>query len=156
MVDASNTPYEHGDHVGVWPQNHPQAVQDFAKRLNLKLDDACIVTSLSPDMAAPFVSTPQNPLSLQTVLSQYYDLNGAMTPSVIKSLAELATDMQERKQLQELATGDAYLKQIKENCVNMVELLQMFPSIQATMEQIMPLLPKMTPRYYRYKKKLHV
>lgn len=150
MVDAQNTPYEHGDHVGVWPQNDPQIVQQFAKRCNLQLQDLCMVSSNSADLAAPFVSTPSSALSLRTILSEYYDLNGSLTPSVIKALSELATNKSEQAQLQSMAQGDTYVQQVKEQLLNMVDLLHMFPSIQFPqgMEQIMPLLPKMTPRYY--------
>ncbi|KAL9643945.1 hypothetical protein ABK040_005414 [Willaertia magna] len=155
LLDIENTPlvnYETGDHIGIFPRNPKQLIERLEKRLNTELPfDKIVFTIETPKdslESVPFFSTKERPLTLYQVMNQFYDLNGVILPSVINFLADRAVDTKEKSELEKLGKGDDYNKFVKGNYLNVVDLLEQFPSIKISWQELITILPKITPRYY--------
>lgn len=148
-----NTPinYETGDHIALFPMNSPDLINRLEKVLKLdKPMDKIIFTLQTPPCSIespPFIATPEKPVSLHQVMSQFYDLNGVITPSLLTFFAEKATLESEKAKLEQLRSTE-YLAGVKNRMLNIVEILEMFPSIKVTWQDLIGVLPKIQPRYY--------
>lgn len=91
--------YETGDHLGVFARNDKSLVTRVAKRLHVDLDTAFRLVSTKQG-----VDTPINGVvTVEQALSEYYDLTGLPTPTLLKVMASYAKDESEKNRLLELS-----------------------------------------------------
>jgi NADPH-ferrihemoprotein reductase len=65
--------YEPGDHLGVYPQNDPETVEQLAKRLEVDLDQ---IIAIYPTEGSPSIQNTAivGPCTLRAALLQFYDI----------------------------------------------------------------------------------
>ncbi|EFJ49456.1 hypothetical protein VOLCADRAFT_59322, partial [Volvox carteri f. nagariensis] len=160
-IRGSNMVYEPGDSIGVLPVNHPDLITNLCKRLNLNPDR---VFTLQPAAGAAasaaggssggrVASHIPSPCSVGYALSHCVDLTSVTRKSVLRLLAEHATDAAERRTLMYLSSKsqggkDAYAHEISEHQPSILDLLVRFRSVHAPFEALLDALPPLMPRMY--------
>ena len=149
-IDGTPITYETGDHISIFPTTPDELIRRLEKRLNLSQPIEKMVFTLdSPPCSIespPFVSTCDKPVSLYQALSQFYDLNGVITPSMLSFLADRTTNENDKNALNKMK-GEEYAT-VKNNFLNIVDILEQFPSVNIQWQDLIGFLPKIQPRYY--------
>ncbi|MCT7956365.1 nitric oxide synthase oxygenase [Laspinema palackyanum] len=161
-LDLSNTDlqYETGDHVAVHPCNPPELVQRLCDRLNLNPHayfTAQYVTSSGESLEdQPPIAVPS---TVHQVFSEDLDL-GLRAPftELLAYLYSTVENPQEKYRLETwleiLRQGDenpdsiALKKNLTDNFISVVDLLEEFPSAPIELGILLELLPKQKPRLY--------
>jgi sulfite reductase alpha subunit-like flavoprotein len=140
--------YEPGDVAVLYPNNDPETVQAFANLLGWDLKQNLIISenySFSP------LPTP-SPISLKTLLSEYFDLNGPPTRSFFATLAKFVNSSAEREKLLEISQPegyDIYLEYCYRPRRTPLEILNDFSSVSCfPVEFIFDLLSPIKPRSF--------
>ena len=144
-----------GDHIGVFPHNGPDVVEELAARLRIEeagysLDTAvALVANEGTQMKPPFP-----PCTLRTALSRYLNITDPPSKKLFKALAQYAEDPAERESLALLgdihsAAGKArYEAWVKGDERNLASVLEAFPSWRPPLDHVLEVLPRLQPRYY--------
>jgi len=86
---------------------------------------------------------------VETALRQYCDFTSIPRKSVIKELAEYATDPEEKIKLHKIFSTDSeYVKFVKQELRGIVDLFIDFPSLKPPLDLLLEIAPKLAPRYY--------
>jgi len=137
--------YEPGDHLGVFPENHPSVVEAAAQRLGVDLDSYFTLFNTKDSKIVI------GPCTVRQALTQWCDLTNPPRKGVIKVLAALATSPEEKQRLELLSDDEKhepYGKYIKEDMRNVIELLEEFPSVKIPFDHFVEIVPRLAPRYY--------
>lgn len=159
---GENVKYEAGDHLGVYPENSSSLVSLLASRLNEDLEqvialvpvDSSVATNLATDaeVASAATEAAYGPSTLRQILTDTVDITTPPRKSLLKALAEFASDSHEKTRLNLLAKDgdqfDEYSKWIKHDHRTIIEVLAHFPSIKIPLQSLIELLPRLAPRYY--------
>lgn len=152
--------YETGDHVAVYPCNPPELVQRLCDRLNLNSDSYFTAEYRTASGEAledqPPITVPN---TVNQVLSE--DLDLALREPFGELLAYLYSVVQNPQEKYRLETwleilrqGDenpdsiALKKNLTDNFMSVVDLLDEFPSAAVELAPLLELLPKQKPRLY--------
>jgi len=73
IVVFSSSRYEPGDHLGVYPQNDPDTVEQLAKRLGADLNQIIAIYSNQSSASSP-TAVVVGPCTLRAALTQFYDI----------------------------------------------------------------------------------
>ncbi|XP_029469395.1 nitric oxide synthase, inducible [Rhinatrema bivittatum] len=143
--------YLPGEHVGVFPGNQPDLVNDIITHLkdappnhqNIRLE----TFSEQGNYWAAEKKLP--PCSLFQALTYFLDLTTPPTQLLLKKLSLLATEESDRNRLQTLChSSKEYSKWKSFNSPTILEVLQQFPSIEVSATFLLTQLPALKPRYY--------
>ncbi len=161
-VSASDTKYETGDHLSVYPRNPQAEVERLCKRLNVD-PEAWFVTEMA-DASGKVVEGEtawMQPTQVRQVITEEFDLSlREPLQELLKTLAEAAGDAGEKTKLTEwvetLSRGDqeetehaAVLTQsILDSHLSINDLLDEFPSCTLELGRLIELLPRQKPRLY--------
>ncbi|XP_043923537.1 nitric oxide synthase, brain-like [Protopterus annectens] len=149
--------YLPGDHLGVYPTNRKELVQELLARLT----DAPLiyetiimefleekksangpVTRWVPDSKLP-------PCNIFQAFSQFLDITSPPTPQLLQMLASQATDPREKARLEVLSQGTQEYEEWKwYSSPTIPEVLQEFPSVRVPTSLLLLSLPLLQPRYY--------
>ncbi|XP_076452783.1 NADPH--cytochrome P450 reductase-like [Babylonia areolata] len=150
-ISGSKIRYEAGDHVGVYPVNDLDTVEEIGKRLNVDLDTVFTLKNIDEEASKrhPFPC----PCSYRTALSHYVDLQTPPRTHVLRELAEYAADPQDKEFLIHMtqATEDGkarYLDWVVKDHRNILAILQDLPSLHPPLDHILELLPRLQARLY--------
>jgi len=162
--DISNTDimYQHGDYLGVYPKNDIILVEKLAKYCGFDLDAHFSLSDAGLSELAPKI--PHffaNPCTVRDALLSYCDLTKPPRRTMLKKMAEMAKDEEDKKRLLQLATSDpsGRSRTLFEKAVyykNMLQLLAEFPSVELSFENILELTPALQCRYYSISSSPHV
>lgn len=144
-IERTNTLYETGDHVAIFPHNDENRVLRLAERVKADID--MWFSILDRDGGAPFPC----PCSVRQALTKYMDICGAPKAHVLSALAECATAPEDRIKLEAMASKDGheqYEKFVLQGRRGILELLEDFPSIDLNLAQLIEISPRLMPRYY--------
>eukprot|EP00047_Mylnosiga_fluctuans_P007591 m.254358 g.254358 ORF g.254358 m.254358 type:complete len:686 (+) comp18904_c0_seq1:93-2150(+) len=142
--------YTTGDHLVVYPENQPDAVERCMDVLDLaavdgKRDDPFTISSQTQVPA----SLPANlPLTLRRCLTSYVDLHFVPSPKILRSLSEIAARPDEAAWLRDLAEGDNYKREVVGSPRTLVDILADCRSIALPVGKFLELSPRLRPRYY--------
>lgn len=143
--------YETGDHIGIFPQNQSNIVDELCKTLKIDPHQQFTLKSMDPKTPVPFTSTIESIVTVKQAFSQYFSLNHSPKPSFFKYLSRFTTNQSVRDYLLDLCEHDEnqtkLTNEIKNNFLNVVDILDKI-KIDLTFDQIAEILPKMYPRYY--------
>jgi NADPH-ferrihemoprotein reductase len=109
-IDLGDLKYEAGDHLGIFPQNDTSIVLQLAPRLGLNIDGAeggdlnRIIKLVVADQEE---KTELGPCSIRQALVNLSDITSVPRKSLLKTLAFYATNPEERKKLEILASNDS-------------------------------------------------
>ncbi|EPE06594.1 bifunctional p-450 nadph-p450 reductase [Ophiostoma piceae UAMH 11346] len=145
----SNMTYTAGDYLAVLPFNNRDAIARAMRRFNLPWDANVVVKT--PDGTATS-STQTNlpintPLPAYGVVGAYVELGQPATKRNVLSLGDWAGDEITKKALTRLASDD-YATEISAKKVNILDLLDRFPTVELPFGDFLTLLPPMRVRQY--------
>uniref|UniRef100_A0A8C2T7I9 Nitric oxide synthase n=1 Tax=Coturnix japonica TaxID=93934 RepID=A0A8C2T7I9_COTJA len=158
-LDTAGQPelqYLPGDHLGVFPANRPELVQELLECVEdpPPADEPVLVEVLEKDSRFPGPKSwvPQSrlpPCSLRQALSSFLDITAPPSPQFLQLLATLARDPADRERLQQLSQDARLYEDWKWfRCPTLLEVLQEFPSIGLPASLLLSQLPLLQPRYY--------
>ena len=146
--EGSSIDYEPGDVAVIYPKNDPNMVQAIADRLGWDLKQNLLVTE-----CYSFASVPVPPrISLKTLLSEYFDLNGPPNRSFFATLSKFVKNPVEEEKLLEISQPrgyDIFLEYCYRPRRTPLEILNDFGSFSSIpIEFVFDLLPPMKPRSF--------
>lgn len=159
---GNNIKYEAGDHLGVYPENSSLLVDQLGKRLNEDLDQVIALVPVDSSLPANLSSEEETkqaaslslygPCTLRQILTDAIDITTPPRKTVIRALADFATDPFEKAKLLSLSKEgdqhDEYSKWIKHDQRTILCVLHHFPSVKVPLFAILELLPKLAARFY--------
>ncbi|XP_006008471.1 nitric oxide synthase, brain [Latimeria chalumnae] len=157
--------YLPGDHLGVFPGNHPDLVNTLIERLEdaPPLNQVVKVEVLEERSTALGVISNWSdekripPCTVLHAFTYYLDITTPPSPLLLQQFAPLAKSDKEKKKLEVLSKG---LQEYEEwkwyNNPTIVEVLEEFPSIQIPTTFLLTQLPLLQPRYYSISSSLDV
>jgi len=144
--------YQHGDHLGVYPENDPTLVHKLAALLKV---DPNKVISIHPIEDKLGIQPMFGPCTVKSALAQFYDITSPCKRAQLKIFAQYATDDEEKRKLNKLASEDEEQKEkynyndyILNDIRNVVQILKEFKSVQVPLDHFLEVTPRMQPRYY--------
>uniref|UniRef100_A0A8C3CMB2 Nitric oxide synthase 3 n=1 Tax=Cairina moschata TaxID=8855 RepID=A0A8C3CMB2_CAIMO len=156
-LDAAGQPelqYLPGDHLGVFPANRPELVQELLERVEdpLPADEPVLVEVLEKDSSGRSSWVPQSrlpPCTLQQALTFFLDITAPPSPQFLQLLATLAQEPADCERLQQLSQDARLYEDWKWfRCPTLLEVLQEFPSVALPAPLLLTQLPLLQPRYY--------
>nr|XP_005289790.1 nitric oxide synthase, endothelial isoform X1 [Chrysemys picta bellii] len=161
-LDTAGQPelqYLPGDHVGIFPANRPELVQELLERVEDPPPDEepvgveFLETATSGGRASPKASwVPLSrlpPCTLRQALTFFLDITTPPSPQLLQLLATLAEDGAEREQLQRLSQDARQYEEWKWfRCPTLGQVLEQFPSLALPASLLLTQLPLLQPRYY--------
>lgn len=147
--------YNTADNFAICPENPTSLVEEFTTLIGLnKYLDKWL--EFSPKTSNDQFDLFPTPLTLRTILTCYISLNQTPSRGFLKKLAEFANISEHRERLLHLSSKDGrdeYKRVILDRDRDIVEVIEMFPSINAhlvlpNLTRFVEILPKMAPRYY--------
>ncbi|MFZ5479500.1 MAG: cytochrome P450 [Myxococcota bacterium] len=141
--------YVAGDHLGVFPENPPVAVEEAARRIGLRPDDVVVLHARAGGPGAEEGSLPTGvPVTVRDLLTHRVDLLGPVGRREIKALAAASPCPPERRHLEALAGEDAYPAEVLGKRLTVLDLLARFPSVACDLAMLLSLRPVLRPRFY--------
>lgn len=139
-----------GDHLGILPRNDEALVQRVAAHFGFTSDSAIRIHNNNPSR------TPlplDHPVSVQTLLASYVELQDVATRSQIQALADYTECPPEKAALLALAGDDEasvtrYREEILTRHVSLIDLLETHRSCTLPFNVYLELLQPLRPRYY--------
>lgn len=138
----SDMSYSTGDYLAVLPLNPSETVQRVMRRFNLAWDSILKISA-----AAGTILPTGVPLSAPDLFGAYVELGQPATKRNIAMLVEACADQEAKTELERLA-GEAYLAEITEKRVSVLDLLDRFPPVQLPLSNFIASLPPMRIRQY--------
>ncbi len=137
--------YRSGDYLAVLPRNAPSNVQRALRRFGLANDTQIVIHR----QAGAVSSLPADyPISAFEVLSNYVELAQPVTRAQIHQLAAATECPPEKKELERLATDDAYTLEVLNKRVSVLDLVERAQSCAVTFAQFLAMLPLLRARQY--------
>jgi len=151
-IENTGITYEAGDHVGIYAENDPEIVQEFAKRLNIDLNEEFAIQSadMPEGTDLQWLGFPM-PCTFQTTFSRYLSLTSFPNKTLLSALARYAINKEEKHFLDEISSREGeskYLEWIIQSQRTIVDVLKELPSVHPPIDVIMEFLPRMQPRLY--------
>lgn len=151
-LKGKGTQYSTGDHIAILPRNRPELVKQLAARVGVALDEEF---TLHADTSVGSLETPfPCPTTVCHALTNYLDISGSVSKTMLRRLGQLAKDDSERATLLQLSSkakegsADMYDVEVQQERLNIVDVLNKFKSIDVTAAQLFELLPRLQVRYY--------
>ena len=143
-------PYTAGDVAAVYPRNPQELVERALSLLGLQSNS---LLSIARTLKSHYYGNRVTDLtcSATELFQRYLDIGGRPKRSFFESIAQLATDSEERSKLLELSspTGcDLFVEYCLRENRNYVEVLEEFPSVNFSLHACLALIPTLRPRYF--------
>lgn len=153
--------YEPGDAIGVICSNEPEEVDTLLARLNL-LDNADVpfVLSVKKELAELKSGTKlkyevpahlPGTATLRYVLANCCEIRSVPRKALLRVMAEFTSSEKEKRRLLELCSAqgsDDYTELIRQPNINVLDLLNTFPSCQPPVERLLEQWPRLLARPY--------
>ncbi|CAH1374762.1 unnamed protein product [Tenebrio molitor] len=153
----NDLPYKPGDHLGVYAINRPELVDKIMNRVK-GVDDPDTPVELQllkethTNNGVLKTWTPHERLptcSLKTLLSRFLDITTPPTPNLLQHFASIATDQDDQRKLELLATDSAAYEDWRHwRYPNLLEVLEEFPSVTPYAPLLIAQLSILQPRFY--------
>ncbi|KAG5898095.1 hypothetical protein JTB14_027452 [Gonioctena quinquepunctata] len=165
-------PYQPGDHLGVFARNRPELVDGIMKRLKGVTDpDVPIEMQILQEKHTlngvlkswkPHERLPS--CSVRELFGLYLDITTPPSPNLLQHFASIATDAEEQKKLNLLATESAAYEDWRHyRYPHLLEVLEEFPSVKPHAPLLAAQLSVLQPRFYSissspsvYKNEVHL
>ncbi|CAH1105275.1 unnamed protein product [Psylliodes chrysocephalus] len=157
LAFKSNLPYKPGDHLGVFASNRQELVDGVIKRLKGVADPNAPLelqilqeTHTSNGVLKTWKPHERLPAcSLKQLFSYYLDITTPPTPNLLQHFASIATDPEEKKQLNLLANDSAAYEDWRHwRFPHLLDVLEEFPSVTPCAPLLVGQLSILQPRFY--------
>ncbi|CCD24054.1 NADPH--cytochrome P450 reductase NDAI_0C03940 [Naumovozyma dairenensis CBS 421] len=148
-ISSSNISYSTGDHLGIWPSNATEKVQQFLNVFNLNPDTIFNLVSQDKTIKVPFPC----PTTVGAVIRHYLEITGPVSRQFFEHLIQFAPNSSIKEKLTKLAKDkDAFQQEITSKYFNLADAL-LYLSGGSKWESIpweflIENIPKLQPRYY--------
>ncbi|CAH2219843.1 nitric oxide synthase, inducible [Pelobates cultripes] len=149
--NSQEVQYLPGEHVGVYPGNHPNLVTGIIKLLKdaPPCNQDIRLETRSEQGNFWTISEKIPSCSLFQMLTYFLDLTTPPTQLLLKKLSLLAADVTDKTRLEELCNStDKYNEWKSYYYPTFLEVLKMFPSLEVHPTFLITQLPSLKPRYY--------
>ena len=148
-ISGSNMKYTTGDHLGLWPSNANEKVEQFLSAFNL---DPSTVFNLTPSDATVKVPFPV-PTTIGAAVRHYMEITGPIPRNLFASLVEFAPNAELKEKLSELSKNkDLFASEITSKHFNLVDALLYLSAgekwASVSWEFLIEAIPHLQPRYY--------
>lgn len=148
-VSGSNIKYTTGDHLGVWPSNADEKVQQFLQLFNLDADMVFDLKPLDSTIKVPFPC----PTTVGATVRHYLEITGPVSRQSFGSLIEFAPNEEIKEKLTVLAKDkDLFAKEITSKYFNFADALSYLsngqPWTTVPWEFLIEAMAHIQPRYY--------
>lgn len=153
----NNLPYKPGDHLGVFAKNRHELVDKVIKRLKGVNDqDSSVMlqflkeTHTSNGVVKNWKAHERLPsCSIRELFTRYLDITTPPTPNLLQHFASIATDEEDQRKLNLLATDSAAYEDWRHwRFPNLLEVLEEFPSVMPYAPLLVAQLGILQPRFY--------
>ncbi|XP_042331853.1 nitric oxide synthase, endothelial isoform X2 [Sceloporus undulatus] len=153
--DNPQLSYLPGDHVGIFPANSTELVDDLLQRVedppppNETVAVETLEAGLEGIKRLWVPSSRLAPCTLRQALTYFLDITTPPSPQLLQILANQASSPEEKEKLQRLSKDSFLYEEWKWfRCPTMVEVMEEFPSILLPTSLLLTQLPLLQPRYY--------
>lgn len=151
-IAESGIKYEAGDHVGIFPTNNPELVEQLGKLLNVDLSEVISLDNVDPDATKkhPFPC----PCSYRTALLHYVDIATVVKPHVLAELAKHTNDAEEVGRLKQMSDNsdkegkELYNEWVVKDARHIVAVLEDLKTCKPPLDVILEMMPRLQCRYY--------
>jgi len=146
LPDDFSMEYEPGDSIGILVTN--ECTSSFSTVISL------LTNSFGMNVNTQFVSVDGgDPISAYDAVAKTIDITAVVKKRILASMAHLCKEKEEASSLRLLSSktpeGEMFYKKfIVENALNFGHVLELFPSCQPTLQDVLGICDGMTPRYY--------
>lgn len=144
--------YQSGDHLVVYPTIPAEDVTRLLQRLDLTTAggdaDSPVFINYRTQGLSSAVIPNTSPITLRQAMSHIVDLRAIPSLKMLRTLADLCADANDKRNLIMFTERDTYKTQVTESGRVLGDLLQEFPSIRLSVEQCLEMLPRIHPRFY--------
>lgn len=153
----NHLPYNPGDHLGVFAVNRPEIVNKILGRLKGVTDPDEPVelqilqeTQTSNGVLKTWVPHERLPCcSVRDLLARFLDITTPPTPNLLQHFASIATDEEDQRKLNLLATDSAAYEDWRHwRYPHLLEVLEEFPSVTPFAPLLLAQLSILQPRFY--------
>ena len=140
--------YSAGDHLGVFPENPSELVEEVARRCGLRSADVVVLRERG---LAPFAEArlpTGTPLTVRDLLTYHVDLLGPVTRKELRAYARNCPCPPERGPLEELASDAKFKTEVLDARLHLLDVLARFRSIEVSLALLLSVRPLIKPRYY--------
>uniref|UniRef100_A0ABD2W544 nitric-oxide synthase (NADPH) n=1 Tax=Trichogramma kaykai TaxID=54128 RepID=A0ABD2W544_9HYME len=162
MVEVGNFPndniqYNPGDHLGVFPCNNENMVDNILRRLENSFDfDTPIDLQIQKQVHTPngivkswITHDKYQGNSLRTLLTRFIDISNPPSPNLLKYFASIAACEKEKSRLNQLASDSFVYEDWRHwKFPNLLEVLEEFPSVKPYAPVLLLHLTTLQPRFY--------
>src|SRR3990167_5442643 len=143
---AEQLSYHTGDYLGIFPQNNPDVVGEYASHLGLDINAKFAISSnddKSTSKRPPFPT----PCTVADYLTHYADLTGPLRKGTLKQLL-INSSASEREQLEKLLVNATFQEEISNKHRILLDVLRSIPSLRPSLETLIDIVPVLQPRLY--------
>lgn len=151
ITNGARIRYEAGDHLGVFPTNDPDLVEELGRLVDAKMDLPFRLINLDEESLKknPFPC----PCTVRTALTHYVDICAPVKSHVLRALAAFTTAENEKERLLSLSTANEqglreYGNFIQKERRSIIDILQTFSTCKPPVDCLLELLPRLQARYY--------
>lgn len=141
--------YATGDHLAVYPQNHPATVRDLCERLDL--DPEAMVTLSAAHASAARGLPLEEALPLRALLTHFIELQDVVSRQTLRTLVQYTRCPFTRAALERLGSDhaeDGYAARVAAQRLGLVDVLVSHPAIALTLPGLLACTVPMRPRFY--------
>ncbi|KAI0799063.1 cytochrome P450 [Xylaria sp. FL0064] len=135
--------YEPGDYLAVLPTNPPDLIRRAATQFTLNLDDIVTIKGTSKAFLAS-----DRPSTVIEILGTRVELATPASKRQIEAISKTADEIDQRKLQALISTEDAFMKEVIEKRVSVLDLLEDQPSAKLSFAAYLDMLRPLTPRQY--------
>jgi NADPH-ferrihemoprotein reductase len=148
-LEGSGLRYNTAANLAVFAENSQQDVDRVVSRFGLEKDYRFVFKNAEGDsdkLKHPFPT----PCTVGEALTKFCELKGPIDRKIFKDLSQYAKEDSDKNELERLSKNDSTedIEVMKEEYVNIIDIMEEFKSIELSCEVLLQLLPKMMPRYY--------
>ncbi|KAK5164033.1 uncharacterized protein LTR77_010124 [Saxophila tyrrhenica] len=140
---SEETTYRAGDYLVVLPTNHPDDVHRVLGHFGLPAD-ALVKLSGTTKSFLP----RDRPEYAYSLCSQYIEIGTLISRRQVQALAAATDDGGQKAELQRLADGDAYEKELLSKRASVIDVLRKFPTCKLSFGAYLDMLQPMKTRQY--------
>ena len=140
-----NVAYQTGDHLGVYPENPDELIEQVCQRFQIKAEQTFKLSSTSSVQTA--LPLNQN-LSVRDVLKYFVELQEIATRKQVQALVTHTECPPEKIRLEDFTKPEIYKKEVQQKGLSVLDLLMAHPASEVNFETFLSLLSPLKPRYF--------